>query len=133
MALFALPAAWTAKKIIFAVAPYVVIAGMAFALWGVWGWKEAAEADKAMAEADLKVALAANAEAELAAEKLRRQQESDRRLTAQVIEDTKAAALATGRLKKEQRHAPDAEKRLDPYWDDFADRLRALDAGSGGG
>lgn len=122
--IFALPAGWTLAKVLWKAAPYIVIALLAFALWGVWGWKEAAQKEAKSAKAALATAVSVNKENAVAMEKLRRQQESDRRMVAKSIEEAKARAAATAAIKKEQRNAPDANDRLSPYWGDFFDRLR---------
>lgn len=119
--------AWLAKQglsLLWKALPWVIIAGLALTVYGVWQAKGRAELEKAVAEKALADAVQINKDNETAMLKLQRQQESDRRLSAQELEAAKARTKTITVIKKEQRDAPDANDQLTPYDHDFFERLR---------
>jgi LDH2 family malate/lactate/ureidoglycolate dehydrogenase len=112
-------------------ASWKIIAGMGLAIlilcgavWGVWQAKKAAETELERVEGELAQAIEVNKANALEAERARRQEEADRRTTAQELDATAQRSNTITVLKKEQRNAPDANDAAGPYFDDFADRLR---------
>ncbi|HCA51617.1 MAG TPA: hypothetical protein DEP24_00900 [Mycobacterium sp.] len=105
-------------------APWLAILMLCGVLWGVWGWKEAAEAAQLRAEEQLAVAVRVNKDNEVARLKLERQLEADRRLSAAEIEAANLRKKSVDTIKKEHRVAPDSNDPISNYDLDHFDRLR---------
>lgn len=119
--------AWLAKQgwsLLWKALPWLIVVGLALTVYGVWQAKGRAELAQAVAEKALVDAVRVNRENEIAMAKLQRQQESDRRLSAQELEAAKARTKTITIIKREQRNAPDANDQLTPYDHDFFERLR---------
>jgi hypothetical protein len=101
---------------------------MAITLWLSYtafiGWIGRIQDERDAALRQLSVATETNKENARDAERLRRQEEADRRTTAAELDATTKRSNTITVLKKEQRDAPDANDPAGPYFDDFADRLR---------
>lgn len=121
--------AWLAKVGWKTLLPYVVILVLAGALWGVWGWKESAEADAKAAEKLLDDVVQINADNANAVRRMQDNYEADRVATQQELQAAQDRQKTIETIKKEQRNAPDANDVVSPYDRDFFERVRKSKGG----
>lgn len=124
---------WFVSTLLRPFLPYIA-GGLAIALLTAGGYalwlradNAALDRDKQLAEKSLSEAVQANESNVETIRQLNRQEEINRKVTADAIRNANAVAVATDKVIQEIERDPHASDRAGPLFDALGDRLRELD------